>query len=58
MLVSFTYHAWHGNEPRGVGVGGGGNQLFFGGYVPHRFPKVGSREWIFLEKLGVLGAKI
>ena len=29
---------------------GGGTQLFFGGCVPHGFPKVGSRERIFLEK--------
>ena len=36
----------------------GGTQLFFGGYVPRGFPKVGSREWVFLEKLGALGAKI
>ena len=26
--------------------------------MPHGFPKVGSRERVFLEKLGVLGAKI
>ena len=32
---------------------GGGNHLtFFGGCVPHGFPKVGSREWIFLENEG------
>ena len=32
--------------------GGGGTQLFFfvGRCVPHGFPKVGSRERIFLEK--------
>ena len=36
----------------------GGTQLFFGGCVPHGFPKVGSREWIFLQKWGVLGMKI
>ena len=30
--------------------GGGGTQLYFCGYVPHGFPKVGSRERIFLEK--------
>ena len=36
----------------------GGTQLFFLCYVPHRFPKVGSRERVFLKKLGVLGAKI
>ena len=39
-------------------LGGGGTQLFFGGCVPHGFPKVGSRERIFLEKWGVLGTKI
>ena len=38
--------------------GGGDTQLFFGWYVPHRFPKVGYREQVFLEKIGVLGAKI
>ena len=27
--------------------GGGGTQPFFGGCVPHGFPKVGSRERIF-----------
>ena len=37
--------------------GGGGTQLFCG-YVPHRLTKVGSREQVFLEKKGVLGAKI
>ena len=26
--------------------------FFFGGYVPHRFPKVGSREQVFLENEG------
>ena len=30
----------------------------FDGYVPHGFPKVGSREQIFLDKLGILGKKI
>ena len=29
---------------------GGVLNYFFGGCVPHRFPKVGSRERIFLEK--------
>ena len=28
----------------------GALNFFFGGYVPHRFPKVGSREPVFLEK--------
>ena len=28
----------------------GGTHLFFGRYVSHGFPKVGSRERIFLEK--------
>ena len=37
---------------------GGGTQLFFGVYVPRGFQKVGSRERVFLEKWGVLGAKI
>ena len=38
---------------------GGGTQLFFGGCVPHRFPKVGSREGIFLgTKMCVLRAEI
>ena len=45
-----------------VVVGGGAliaTQLFFGEYVLCGFlPKVGSREWVFLEKCGVLGAKI
>ena len=31
----------------------GGTQLFFGGYVSRRFPKIGSRERILLEKWGV-----
>ena len=30
--------------------GGGHSTFFFGGCVPHGFPKVGSRERIFLEK--------
>ena len=34
---------------------GGALNFFFGGCVPHGFPKVGSRERIFLEKLGGLG---
>ena len=33
----------------------GGTQLFFDGCMPHVFPKVGSRERIFLEKWGGLG---
>ena len=33
----------------------GGVLNFFFGYVPSRFPKVGSREQVFLKKLGVLG---
>ena len=37
---------------------GEGHSTFFCGCVPHRFPKVGPREWIFLEKWGVLGTKI
>ena len=37
---------------------GEGTQLFFGGCVPHRFQNVGSRERIFLKKMGVLGTKI
>ena len=36
----------------------GGHSTFFGGCVPHRFPKVGSREQILLEKWGALGTKI
>ena len=37
----------------------GGTQLFFfDGFVSRGFPKVGSREWIFIEKWGVLGTKI
>ena len=28
----------------------GGTQIFFGGYLLHGFPKVGSREWVFLGK--------
>ena len=32
------------------GGGGGALNFFFGGCVPHGFPKVGSRERIFLEK--------
>ena len=31
----------------------GALNFFFGGCVPHGFPKVGSRERIFLEKWGV-----
>ena len=38
--------------------GGLGHSTFFGGYVPRGFPKVLSRERVFLEKLGVLEAKI
>ena len=34
-------------------AGGGHSTFFFGGCVPHGFPKVGSRERIFLEKWGV-----
>ena len=51
---------WHMSQHRSHfhPGGGGGTQLFFGGCVPHGFPKVGSREWIFLEKWGVLGTKI
>ena len=29
---------------------GGGSYLFFGGYVPRGFPKVGSSERVFFEK--------
>ena len=36
---------------------GGGTQLFCGVYVPRGFPKVGSSERVFLEKLGVLGSE-
>ena len=35
-----------------------GHSTFFSGYVPRGFPKVGSKERVFLEKIGVLGAKI
>ena len=28
---------------------GEGTQIFFGGYVPQGFPKVGSKERVFLE---------
>ena len=31
---------------------GGGTELFFGRFVPHRFLKVGSKERIFLENEG------
>ena len=37
--------------------GGGGHSPFFGEYVLRGFPKVGSGEWVFLEKLEVLGGK-
>ena len=36
---------------RNVEIRGGG-QLFCGGYVPHRFPKVGSREQISMKNEG------
>ena len=37
----------------------GGAQLFFWWVCTvYGFPKVGSREWVFLEKWGVLGAKV
>ena len=36
----------------------GGTQLFFGGCVPRGFQNVGSRERIFLYKMGVFGTKI
>ena len=36
----------------------GGTQLLIGGCVPQGFPKVGSREHIYLEKCGVLGMQI
>ena len=39
-------------------IPGGALNFFFGMYVPRGFPKVGSRERIFFEKLGVLGTKI
>ena len=39
-------------------VPGGHSTSFWWVCVPHRFPKVGSREWIFLEKWGVLGMKM
>ena len=35
-----------------------GRALFFDRYVLHGFPKLGSRERVFREKLGDLGAKI
>ena len=41
-----------------VNRGGGGTQKKFGEYVLHGFPKVGPRERVFLEKWGVVGAKI
>ena len=31
---------------------GGGTQLFFGGYVPRGFPKVGSKERVPLKNEG------
>ena len=37
---------------------GGTLKFFLGGYVPQGFPKVGSKERVFLENWGVLGAKI
>ena len=37
---------------------GGALNFFFGGCVPRGFQNVGSRERIFLEKMGVLGTKI
>ena len=40
--------------PRGRGP----STFFFGGYVLRGFPKVGSRERVFLKKWEVLGAKI
>ena len=41
---------WYGAGALVLRRGGGGHSTFFGGCVPHRFPKVGSRELIFLEK--------
>ena len=44
-------------SPGGGGEGGALNFFFFGEHVSRRFPKVGSRERVFLEKGEVLGAK-
>ena len=38
--------------------GGGALNFFLGGCVPRGFQNVGSRERIFLKKMGVLGTKI
>ena len=38
--------------------GGGALNFFFGGCVPRGFKNVGSRERIFLKKIGVLRTKI
>ena len=39
------------------GVGGGAGTQFFGGYVPHGFPKVGSGERPFPCKMRGLGSE-
>ena len=58
-LVGLLDHAFCGEsldefkpaKLKGLVPGGGGAlNFFFGGCVPHGFPKVGSRERIFLEK--------
>ena len=40
-----------GQNRRGEAIfWGRGHSTFFGEHVSRRFPKVGSREWVFLEK--------
>ena len=52
------YHIRGKNVEAGTSPEVGHSTFFFGRFVPHGFPKVGSREWIFFEKLGVLGMKL
>ena len=64
--VRFLFYSWLLNKTLGVLKFGFGRDvrprnlkgaLFFGGCVPHGFPKVGSREQIFLKNED-LGMKI
>ena len=47
--IKFIYSIHTSYKQWMKGKAPGGTQFFFGGCVPHRFPKVWSRERIFLE---------
>ena len=50
-FVEIYIHRIHVYKKNGMcRARGGALNFFFGGCVPHGFPKVGSRERIFLEK--------